>query len=251
MPNLPHFPHLAAVKNNIEILFEDDDLLVVNKPSGYTVIPDRFGKYSSLQQLLEKHYGKLFVVHRIDRETSGIVCFAKNEIAHRHVSLQFQNHQVQKIYKVVVKGHLPFQQGVIESPVIENPARPGTMMITKRGKEAVTICTVAEQFKNATLVNAEIKTGRTHQIRVHLAALGNPLLVDEIYANTPAFYFSSLKRNYKPSGEEERPTIARLTLHAYSLKLKHPKTEKEIEIVAPLPKDMETLLKLLRKYGAK
>jgi 23S rRNA pseudouridine955/2504/2580 synthase/23S rRNA pseudouridine1911/1915/1917 synthase len=239
------------VKTPIEILFEDDDLLLVNKPSGYTVIPDRFGKYVSLQQVLEKTHGKLYVVHRIDRETSGIVCFAKNEVAHRHVSLQFQNHQVQKIYKVIVKGHLPFQEGVIESPIIENPARPGTMMITKRGKEAITICRVEEEFKIATLVSAEIKTGRTHQIRVHLAALGNPLLVDEIYANTPAFYFSSLKRNYKPSGEEERPTITRLTLHAYSLKLKHPVTEKEVEVTAPLPKDMDTLLKLLRKYGSK
>lgn len=238
------------MKKDIEILYEDDDLLLVNKPSGVTVIPDRFGKYTSLQQLLEKLYGKLYVVHRIDRETSGIVCFAKNEVAHRHVSLQFQNHEVEKIYKVVVKGHLPFKEGVIESPIIENPARPGTMMITKRGKEAITICRVVEEFKNATLVDAEIKTGRTHQIRVHLSALGNPLLVDEIYANTPAFYFSSLKRNYKPSGEEERPTIARLTLHAYSLKLKHPATEKEIAVKAPLPKDMETLVKLLRKYSS-
>lgn len=249
LPNT--FYILQPMKVSVEILFEDEELLVVNKPSGFTVIPDRFGKYKSLVQILEKSYAKLFVVHRIDRETSGIVCFAKTESAHRHVSLQFQNHEVKKIYKVMVKGHLPFQEGVIESPIIENPARPGTMMIAKRGKEAITICRVEEEFKNATMVSAEIKTGRTHQIRVHLSGLGNPLLVDEIYADTPAFYFSSLKRNYKPSGEEERPTIARLTLHAYSLKLKHPKTGEDIEVTAPLPKDMETVLKLLRKYGAK
>ncbi|MCW5907248.1 MAG: RluA family pseudouridine synthase [Chitinophagales bacterium] len=239
------------MKPHIEILFEDEHLLLANKPSGYTVIPDRFGKYASLQKTLEKKYGKLFVVHRIDRETSGIVCFAKNDVAHRHLALQFQNHEVQKFYKVVVKGHLPFKEGVIESPIVENPAKPGTMMIAKRGKEAITICRVEEEFKQATLVSAKIKTGRTHQIRVHLSALGNPLLVDEIYANTPAFYFSSLKRNYKPSGEEERPTIARLTLHAYSLKLKHPITGNEMEFTAPLPKDLETLLKLLRKYDKK
>lgn len=239
------------MKTEIAILFEDKDLLLVNKPSGYTVIPDRFGKYTSLVQVLERTHGKLFVVHRIDRETSGIVCFAKNEVAHRHLSLQFQNHTTTKIYKAVVMGHLPFKEGVIESPIVENPAKPGTMMIAKRGKEAITICKVEEEFNNASLVEADIKTGRTHQIRVHLAALGNPLLVDEIYANSPAFYFSSLKRNYKPSGEEERPTIARLTLHAYSLKLEHPVTGKEVEVVAPLPKDLETLLKLLRKYGKK
>lgn len=239
------------MKAEIAILFEDDDLLLVNKPSGFTVIPDRFSKYNSLVKKLEKDYGKLFVVHRIDRETSGIVCFAKNETTHRHLSLQFQNHTTTKIYKAVVKGHLPFKEGIIESPIVENPAKPGTMMIAKRGKEAITLCRVEEEFAHASLVEADIKTGRTHQIRVHLAALGNPLLVDEIYANSPAFYFSSLKRNYKPSGEEERPTIARLTLHAYSLKLEHPVTGKEIEVVAPLPKDLETLLKLLRKYGKK
>lgn len=239
------------MESHIKILFEDEHLLLVDKPSGYTVIPDRFGNYVSLQKTLEKKHGKLFVVHRIDRETSGIVCFAKNEIAHRHLSLQFQNYEVQKEYKAVVKGHLPFKEGVIEAPIVENPARSGTMMIAKRGKEAITICRVEEEFKQATLVNAKIKTGRTHQIRVHLAALGNPLLVDAIYANTSAFYFSSLKHNYKPSGEAERPTIARLTLHAYSLQLKHPVTENTFVFTAPLPTDLETLLKLLRKYNKK
>jgi 23S rRNA pseudouridine955/2504/2580 synthase/23S rRNA pseudouridine1911/1915/1917 synthase len=238
----------GAVSN---ILYEDEYVLVVNKPSGYTVIPDRFGKYTSLQKVLEKQYGKLFVVHRIDRETSGIVCFARNEETHRHLSLQFQNHTVKKIYKAVVQGHLPFKEGVIESPIVENPAKPGTMMIAKRGKEAITFCNVDEEFTHASLVQADIKTGRTHQIRVHLAALGNPLLVDELYGGTTAFYFSSLKRNYKPSGEEERPTIARLTLHAYSLTFEHPATGKQTEVVAPLPKDLETLLKLLTKYSKK
>lgn len=231
-----------------EILFEDEELLLVNKPSGYTVIPDRFDKYTSLQGLFQQQYGKLFIVHRIDRETSGVVCLAKNAAAHKHLSLQFQNHEVRKYYQVIVKGKLPFQEGVIESPVVENPSKPGTMMIAKRGKEAITQCQVVEEFKHASLVMAEIKTGKTHQIRVHLAALGNPLLVDEVYAKSSAFYFSSIKRNYKTSGEEERPTVSRLTLHAYQIILHHPVSGKLLEITAPLPKDLETLLKLLRKY---
>lgn len=238
------------MKNRIDILFEDDDLLVANKPPGYTVIPDRFGKYQSLQKILEKTYGKLFIVHRIDRETSGVICFAKNEVAHRTMSMQFQNHEVEKFYYAIVKGHLPFQEGVIESPIIENPARPGTMMVTKRGKETITICRVEEEFKHVTLVKAQIKTGRTHQIRVHLAALGNPLLVDEIYANSPDFQISQYIRNYKAS-DNDRPTISRLTLHASTLRFKHPSTGSTVEVIAPFPKDLETLVKLLRKHDSK
>lgn len=238
------------MKNAVEILFEDDDVLVANKPSGYTVIPDRFGKYKSLQRELEKTYGKLFVVHRIDRETSGIVCFAKNEAAHRHISLQFQNHEVEKFYFAVVRGHLPFNEGVIESPIIENPARPGTMMVAKRGKEALTICRIEEEFKHVTLVKAQIKTGRTHQIRVHMAALGNPLLVDELYANASSFSISQYIRNYKPT-DNDRPTIGRLTLHASELRFKHPVKETVVKVIAPFPKDMETLMKLLRKHDSK
>lgn len=237
------------MKGKIELLFEDDDLLVANKPSGITTIPDRYGKYESLQSILEKQYGKLYVVHRIDRDTSGIVCFAKNEAAHRHVSMQFQNHEVQKIYKAFVQGKMPFASGDIDGPIAENPGKPGTMMVSKQGKEALTIFYVEEEFKHASLLSIEIKTGRTHQIRVHMASVGHPLLVDEIYARTPAFYFSSLKRNYKQSAEEERPTIARLTLHAYQLTLVHPAKNEPITVSAPFPKDLETLLKLLRKYG--
>jgi 23S rRNA pseudouridine955/2504/2580 synthase/23S rRNA pseudouridine1911/1915/1917 synthase len=236
------------VKDKIQILFEDDDVLMANKPTGVTVIPDRFGKYISLQGVLEKEYGKLFIVHRIDRDTSGLICFAKNEHAHRHISMQFQNHEVKKIYKAVVKGRMANKSGIIESPIAENPAKPGSMMVSKRGKAAISLWQVDEAFRQTSVLDVEIKTGRTHQIRVHLASIGHPLLVDELYGNAPAFFFSSLKRNYKPSGEEERPTIARLTLHAYQLTLLHPTTNQPITVSAPLPKDLETLLKLLRKY---
>lgn len=239
------------MKKTPEIIFVDDDILVVNKPSGITVIPDRIHtERETLQNIFEKKFGKLFVVHRIDRGTSGILCFARNETAHRHLSLQFQNHQVKKKYLTFVSGKMASTAGEIDLPIAESKTKPGTMLINKRGKNALTLYEVEEQFKHAALLKVEIKTGRTHQIRVHLAHLGNPLLVDEVYGNTEAFYFSKLKKNYKASGEEERPTIARLTLHAHELSFKHPVQETEITLVAPLPKDMETLLKLLRKYDA-
>ncbi len=239
------------MKLNVDVIFEDDDLLIANKPSGLTVIPDRIHpEKETVQTILEKKFGKLFVVHRIDRGTSGILCFARNAEAHKHLSLQFQNHQVKKFYKAIVTGRLQGKEGIIDTPIAENKVRPGTMLIHVRGKDALTIFMVEEQFKHAALLNVEIKTGRTHQIRVHMASAGHPLLVDEIYGGSPAFYFSSIKRNYKQTEEEERPTIARLTLHASELTLLHPSSEKEISFIAPLPKDLETVLKLLRKYDS-
>ena len=231
-----------------EVIFEDDDMIVVSKPSGLTVIPDRIHPdRPTAQSILQRDYGKLFVVHRIDRGTSGVLCFARNEAAHRNLSLQFQNHTVKKVYRAIVKGRLKQKEGMVDAPIAENTVRPGTMLIHKRGKDALTMYSVEEEFKHASLVKVEIKTGRTHQIRVHMASLGNPLLVDEVYAKAPAFFFSSIKRNYKQTDEEERPTIARLTLHAAALTLLHPVTGQEVTFESKLPKDMETVLKLLRR----
>jgi 23S rRNA pseudouridine1911/1915/1917 synthase len=238
------------MKLSAGIIFEDNQLLVVNKPSGVTVIPERFAKEKgSLQAMLEKDHGKLFVVHRIDRGTSGVICFAKNEAAHKNLSHQFEHRLVKKVYKALVQGRMEANNGIITAHITENPARPGTMITAKKGKEALTIYEVEEAFKSCSLLKVEIKTGRTHQIRVHLAHIGHPLLVDDIYGNAPAFYFSSIKRNYKASGEEERPTISRLTLHASQLTINHPATNEEVTFTAPLAHDLEIVLKLLRKYG--
>lgn len=231
-----------------EILFEDDFLLVVNKPPGIAVIPERQGNAASLYEVMLQHTPHLWVVHRIDKQTSGVVLFAKTEEAHRHVSLQFQEHTVGKLYKAIVQGKPKASSGEIDAPIAESMTKRGTMLVHARGKAALSLYSTAESFRHASLLDVEIKTGRTHQIRVHLAHIGCPLLVDEVYAKAKAFYFSSIKSNYKSSGETERPTIARLTLHACKLSIVHPHTGMRIDFEAPLPKDLETVLKLLRKY---
>ncbi|MFN8310717.1 MAG: RluA family pseudouridine synthase [Chitinophagales bacterium] len=233
-----------------EILFEDASILVVNKMPGIAVIPERVstGKLS-LQSMLEKQFGKLYVVHRIDRDTSGVICFARTEAAHRHLSKQFENRETRKFYSAIVEGRLEGQAGEISAPVLENPARLGTMMVHPRGKEALTLFEVQEQFQHAALLRVEIKTGRTHQIRIHFASCGHPLLVDPIYGKD-AFFLSSIKKKYKQTEEAERPTLARLSLHAALLEFKHPQTGESLHLEAALPKDLETALKILRKYDS-
>lgn len=237
------------MREPVNVIYSDEHIVIANKPAGITVIPERqHPELETVQTILEKQFGKLWVVHRIDKFTSGVLCFARNEQAHRHMSLQFQNHQVKKVYMAIAGGKMQAPHGEINEPIAENMAHPGTMLVHRRGKEAHTIYDVVEEFKHASLLKVEIKTGRTHQIRVHLAYIGNPLLVDEIYAKRDSFYFSTLKRNYKPTAEQERPTIARLTLHAYQVTFTHPATGDVVTYTAPLPKDLETVLKLLRKY---
>ncbi len=231
------------------VIYQDEDILIADKPNGLTVIPERFNTTKPcLQSILQEKYGKLWVVHRIDRETTGLVCFARNEDAHRNLSKQFETREVRKFYKVIVSGRLEGTEGEIDSPIMERPNKLGTMMVHPKGKEALTLFKVEEQFRSCALLNVEIKTGRTHQIRVHFAAAGHPLLVDSIYGKNPVFYLSSIKKKYKQSDDEEKPIISRLTLHAFQLELNHPVTGERMTFTSPLPHDMEALLKVLRKY---
>ncbi|HEY0262820.1 MAG TPA: RluA family pseudouridine synthase [Chitinophagales bacterium] len=234
------------------ILFQDAFLLVVDKPSGISVIPERVETdKGNLKSSLEKSLGiELWTVHRIDRDTSGLVLFAKSAEAHKAMNDLFENRKIEKHYWALVSGKMEGKSGEIDSPIAHHPAKNGKMIIHPKGKEALTLFDVVEQFKHTTLLNVEIKTGRTHQIRVHFSETGYPLLVDPIYGSAKGFQLSSVKKKYKQTDEEERPILNRLPLHAYSLKFEHPFTKKEIAVESPMPKDIETCLKLLRKYDS-
>lgn len=241
------------MRTSIDLVFEDQDLLIINKPAQFLTIPDRHDPDKpNLYHVLQDLYGQVFVVHRLDFETSGIICFAKNEQAHRHLSQQFSKHSVIKTYRAFITG-LPVQpEGDIRLPIGEDPHRRGSMRVDYRfGKPAHSRYRIVEEFRHYSLVEVDIFTGRTHQIRVHLQAIGHPLLVDPLYGKQSAFYVSSIKPKYKTKKfEEEAPLLARTTLHAHSLTLLHPSRECEMSYSVPFPKDLNALHNVLRKYDA-
>jgi 23S rRNA pseudouridine955/2504/2580 synthase/23S rRNA pseudouridine1911/1915/1917 synthase len=230
------------------ILEEDENLVAINKPSGLLTIPDREGKEISLKQILKNKYGEIFTVHRLDRDTSGIVVFAKNEEAHKQLSQLFEARETVKIYNGFVLGS-PFQKsGTINEPIAEHPVKKGLMTVYKKGKESITEYEELENFKLYSWMQFRILTGRTHQIRVHMKHLGHPIVCDELYGDAKPVFISSIKRkkfNLSKDEEEERPILSRLALHAS--KLKFDLNSKTYELEAELPKDLRALLQQLRK----
>ncbi len=236
----------------IEILYEDSDMLIVNKPAGMLVIPDRFDTgIPSLNKVLEAQTGqKIWVVHRLDRDTSGVICFAKNEEAHKYLSGLFQEHKTGKYYLGLVNGRVVPEEGRIEKPISEHPTVKGKMAIAKRGKASVTDYKVVHQWPLYSLVQFQIHTGRTHQIRVHTQSIGNSIVCDELYGDGKPFFLSAIKKKYNLSNkdEAERPLLNRLGLHAHRLELKAADGT-DVVAEAPLPKDMAACIKQLEKWG--
>lgn len=236
-----------------EVLYDDNDIIIINKPSGWLSIPDRFRHDEvHLRGWLEEKFGhKIFVVHRLDRDTSGVMVFAKNAEAHKHLSLQFEHHEINKKYRAVLAGRLDKDEINVDIPLLPNPSKKGMMMPSARGKESLTIVKVIQRFRVATLVECTLKTGRQHQLRVHCSAIGYPLLIDPLYGIANEFKLSQLKRRYNiGKDEEERPIISRATLHAAVLGFNHPNDSGYIEFTAPEPKDFKALVSVLSKYSA-
>jgi 23S rRNA pseudouridine1911/1915/1917 synthase len=230
------------------IIFESDDFVALNKPSGLLSIPDRKGIDISLKVLLKEKYGDIFTVHRLDKETSGLIVFAKNEIAHKHLSMQFENRQTKKIYQGLVIGSLMEKKGSISSSIMEHPALNGIMIVHRKGKESLTDYEGLEDFGIYSLLQFQIHTGRTHQIRVHMKETGHPVVCDVLYGDGKPVLVSSLKSKFKLSkdAEEEKPILNRLALHAFQLTFKDTSGQL-LELEAPLPKDIRATLQQLAK----
>jgi 23S rRNA pseudouridine1911/1915/1917 synthase len=230
------------------LIFENDDFIALNKPSGLLSIPDREGKEISLKNLLEEKYGKIFTVHRLDRDTSGLIVFAKNEATHKHLSLQFEGRLTKKIYAGLVLGSPAEKKGSINLPLAENMVQRGVMIVNRRGKESLTDYEVQKDFGIYSFVQFQIHTGRTHQIRVHMKEIGHPIVCDPVYGDGKPVLISALKKKFNLSKNEleERPILGRLALHAFQLTF-IAINGKPTELEAPLHKDMKATLQQLEK----
>jgi len=239
-----------AAKVKLEILYEDDYVVAVNKPAGYLSIPDRFiAEIPNVKGILESTYGEIFTVHRIDKYTSGVMIFAKDSESHKYLSAQWMDRKPEKYYTAIVDGVPSPESDIIDLSLAESMTRRGKMVANKRGKESMTKYQVIENYVRFSLLELQIYTGRMHQIRVHMAQRGYPLVVDSLYGKREALMLSELKgKKYrKPKDEEERPLLSRQPLHAHKLVISHPHTQQNISIEAPLPKDMRAVINQMRK----
>ena len=229
---------LKAQDIPLEILYEDNDIIVVNKPKGMVVHPANGNPDGTLvnaimsicKDSLSGIGGEIRpgIVHRLDKDTSGAIIIAKNDKAHINLSEQLKNHEIKKTYIALVRGIVKENQGTINMPIARSKTDRKKMTVDKNGKEAITHFTVIKRYieENATLLEINIETGRTHQIRVHLSHIGYPIIGDQVYSNG--------KNKWNIEGQ---------CLHAKSLDFKHPITEKIIHVEAKLPKYFEDIIK--------
>lgn len=234
-----------------DILFEDPYLIAVDKAAGMLSIPDRFDpSMPNLVSALKPLYTGLIPVHRLDKYTSGVVILAKDPETHRLLSMAFEAREVEKYYFAIVDGIPSPESGKIDIPISESTVTRGKMLVHKRGKQSMTDYKIIKNFKKYSLVYLRIHTGRMHQIRVHMQYLGHPLIVDQLYGNRDKFYLSEIKAKKFVLGkfDEERPLLTRQPLHAEKLVFVHPYTHKKVEVLAPIPKDMQAVLSQMEKW---
>lgn len=235
------------MKTGLEIVFEDDQIIAVNKPAGVLSIPDRANVQPSLKSELQKKYGDIFVVHRIDKPTSGLIIFAKNAEAHKALSALFLSREMSKKYVALVNGTIYPEEGSVDAAIAEHPANNGTMIVHQKGKASITDYKTVEKFPQFSLVEYQIHTGRTHQIRVHTKYLGHSIVGDELYGDGKPLLVSQFKKDFKLSklADDEQPILNRLALHSFQMDFKL--FDKDYHLEAPLWKDMRATLQQLRK----
>lgn len=240
------------MRPGLEILHEDDAIVVINKPAGVLSIADRFETdKGNLHQMLQERYGDAHVIQRLDKDTSGVICFARDLESKVFLTEQLERKLIQKHYFALVNGVPAEESGTIDASIAPHPGQSGQMVAGRKGKAALTRYQVMETFKQYSWCEVEIMTGWTHQIRVHFQYIGHPLAVDPLYGRKSALFLSDFKKKHFQLGkeQEEKPLISRLSLHAHRLILSHPRTGKSLQFEAPLPKDLKAALQQLRKWN--
>lgn len=226
-----------------EILYLDDHLLAINKPAGLGVLPDGYDRtLPHARSLLEPQYGRVWVVHRLDKDTSGALLLARTAAAHRHLNIQFEHGDVVKVYHALVRGEATWKEKTVDLPLRPNgDRRHRTVVDEKRGKVALTELHILQRFGGYTLLEARPRTGRTHQVRVHLAAVGMPLVGDALYGGPAGLYLSDLIPGASRM-DDEQLLIARPALHACSIGFVHPASGERLCVDAPYARDFQLAL---------
>ena len=237
---IPEEIELKPQEMPLDIIYEDDDMLVINKEKGIVVHPGNGNPDGTLANaVMAKCKGSLSgiggrirpgIVHRIDKDTSGLIIVAKNDTAHINLSKQIQDRKVKKTYIALVRGIIKENEATINMPIGRSSKDRKKMAVTKDGKEAITHFKVLKRYNGFTLLEVKIETGRTHQIRVHLSEIGYPIVGDEVYSNG--------KNPFGVKGQ---------MLHAEKLELKHPRTGKDLTFEAPVPKYFANIINQLEK----
>ncbi len=235
-------------KAGLPIIFEDSQLIVLDKPSGLLTIPDRFDpEKPNLSSMLKSLYEELYIVHRIDKETSGLVLFAKNADTHKEISQLFESHLIRKKYQCFTEGRPSENAGRIDLPIAHSEHETGKMMVHRKGKPSVTNFLLLEPFQHFAFLEVSTETGRTHQIRVHMAAIGCPLVCDSLYGKRASISIIDIKPRAKMTDYEgERPLLSRTALHASNLEFTLSGQNYQLE--SSLPKDLKALQNQLRKW---
>ncbi len=244
----PEPADITPERTNFGVLYEDDHLMVIDKPPGLVVHPAPGHARSTLVHGLLFHCpdmkgvgGKLRpgIVHRLDKDTSGILLIAKSSSAHAKLSAQFKTRKIKKEYLALVWGRMPAAEGKIDLPIGRHPKDRKKMSVhSYAGRNAETLWKVEEEYKDASLVRLDLKTGRTHQIRVHCAAIHHPVLGDQTYGKG--------KRLVVETKDERKMPIPRQMLHAWKIGFEHPEERKSMSFQADIPEDMKEILALLR-----
>jgi RluA family pseudouridine synthase len=237
----------------LAVLYEGADVLAVDKPAGLSVEPDRWRRELPclIDGLRELDAGRLRLVHRLDRDTTGVLLAAKTVAAERRLRAAFDAGDVHKTYLALVEGEHPLADGeheLIDLPIAPDARRSGRMCVHPEGKPSRTRLAVERRFRGYTLLRCEPLSGRTHQIRVHLRETGFPLAVDPIYGRRKALALSEIKRDYRPKrGCVESPLIDRMTLHALAIEFPDDDAGRRVRVEAPPPRDLLRVLKQLDK----
>jgi len=256
---LPEGPSVPPESIPLDILYEDEHMLAINKPPDMVVHPAKGHQGGTLvnalvahTQMLSSAYGDLRagIVHRLDRDTSGVILCAKTDAAHSALAMQFEDRTVEKHYLAVVEREPELDSDLIDVPLGRSRRNPEAVAVVRQGgKPAQSIYRVRRRFRGFAELDVELLTGRTHQIRVHLAHIGHPVVADSLYSSRAALYRSELLG--QPPAEDEPPLIERQALHAHRIAIGHPITGQRMEFAAPIPSDIATLLHALEELRSK